>query len=66
MSAEAKINKSDEARLHCIKIAVDQGFDVEGDSQSAPWLKEGVRKAKSGEMVTVADLREFDKSSGTI
>jgi hypothetical protein len=60
------IGRLDNARLHCIKIATDQEFDVEGDPQSAPWLKKGVRKAKSGERVTVADLREFDKSSGII
>lgn len=59
-------NRFDNAKLNCIKVAVDQEFDVEGDSQSAPWLKEGVRKAKSGEMITVADLREFDKFSGII
>lgn len=59
-------NKFDNARLHCIKVATQQEFDVEGDPQSAPWLKKGVRKAKSGERVTAVDLREFDKSSGTI
>ncbi len=66
MSAEAKINKSDEVRLHCIKIAVNQGFDVEGDSQSAPWLIEGVRKARLGKKVTSEDLRKFDEPSGNI
>lgn len=66
MSAETKVNKFDEPRLHCIKIAVDQEFDVEGDSQSAPWLVKGVRKARSGKKVTSEDLRKFDKSSGTI
>ncbi len=59
-------NKFDNARLDSIKVATEQKFDVEGDPQSAPWLKRGVRKAKSGERVTAADLREFDKSSGTI
>ena len=63
MSAETKVNKFDEVKLHCIEVAVDQDFDVEGDPQSAPWLKKGVRKTKSGERVTIADLREFDKSS---
>jgi hypothetical protein len=66
MSAEAKINKSDEARLHCIKIAVDQDFDVEGDPQSSPWLIEGVRKARLGKKVTPEDLRKFDEPFGTI
>jgi len=66
MSAEVKVNKFDESRLHCIRVATDREFDVEGDPQSAPWLKEGVRKAKSGERVTATDLREFDKSSGVI
>jgi hypothetical protein len=56
-------NRFDNARLYCIEVATDQEFDVEGDPQSAPWLKKGVRKTKSGERVTVADLREFDKSS---
>jgi hypothetical protein len=59
-------NKFDDARLVCIKVATEQEFDVEGDPQTAPWLKRGVRKAKSGERVTAADLREFDKSSGII
>ena len=59
-------NKFDNARLNSIKVATEQEFDVEGDPQSAPWLKQGVRKAKSGEEVTPADLIEFDKSSGTI
>lgn len=59
-------NKFDKARLYCIKVATDQEFDVEGDSESASWLKIGVRKAKLGEEVTAADLKEFDKSSGII
>ena len=59
-------NKFDNARLKSIEFATKQKFDVEGDPQSAPWLKKGVRKAKSGERVTAADLRKFDKFSGTI
>lgn len=59
-------NRFDNAKLSCIKVAVDQEFDVEGDPQSALWLRKGVRKVKLGERVTTADLREFDKSSGII
>jgi len=66
VSQKRGANNPDEARLRCIRVAVDRGFDVEGDPLSAPWLKKGVKKAKSGERVTAADLREFDKSSGTI
>jgi len=66
MSAKVEVNKFDKAKLHCIRVAVDQDFDVEGDSQSAPWLKKGVRKARSGKEVTPEDLRKFDESSGTI
>ena len=66
MSAEAKVNRFDEARLYCIKVAVDQDFDVEGDPQSAPWLIKGVRMARSGKRVASEDLRKFDEPSSTI
>ena len=64
VSQKRRVSNPDEARLRCIRVAVDQGFDVEGDPLSAPWLKKGVKKAKLGERVTVADLREFDRFSG--
>lgn len=62
---ERKFKTGDEARLHCINVAVREGFNVEDDPEAAPWLKEGVRIVQSGKKVSIEDLREIDRSNGT-
>jgi hypothetical protein len=55
-----------QARLGCLKAALEKGLDLDNPDQQAPlWMRIGVKLLEKGIKITPTLLDDIDKSGGT-